>query len=74
VETGADGEPRSVALVHFVCDRPGAPSRSERTLTIYERKWSYCGGMHPGDHHWVPTGGVSIVQLIRSGARTTARA
>jgi hypothetical protein len=60
-------ESPGTALIEFRCVRREHIQRSTRmTLTIYKARWAFC--RHEGpvtDHEWVPTGGVTLREMLR---------
>jgi hypothetical protein len=62
--TGIASAKRRFAMVHYVCDRRLMRRGPGHTLTLFEGKWAYCGAVHAEPHHWVPTGGISFLDLV----------
>jgi hypothetical protein len=67
-------DPREASIA-FRCVRADHAQRSRRlTMTIHDGRWAFC--QHDGatnEHQWVPTGGVTLRELLLSAGVGSAR-
>lgn len=54
-------------VIHFECRNAShLATRSRGGIVMHHGTFGYCDGFAPdSDHHWIPTGGVFLEQLIR---------